>query len=216
MSDSSQKEPSMEEILASIRRIISEDGDEEAQSKDEEPKAAPEPDPEPEAPLELEEEEPLELVDEIEEEPGPEPEPEPEIEPEPEPEPEPAPPPELELVDMEDQDPFDDDEDDFFEPPPPPPPAPSRRSQPLEDYDDDRIVSDATEAFGVASFAKLERSIRMGHSGETLEDVVKNLLRPMLRSWLDENLPGMVERMVEDEIRNMASGAKRRWDDDDY
>ena len=117
---------------------------------------------------------------------------------------------------MEDQDPFDDDEeDDFFEPPPPPPPAPSRRSQPLEDYDDERIVSDATEAFGVASFAKLERSIRMGHSGETLEDVVKNLLRPMLRSWLDDNLPGMVERMVEDEIRNMASGAKRRWDDDD-
>jgi hypothetical protein len=36
--------------------------------------------------------------------------------------------------------------------------------------------------------------------GKTLEDVVKEMLRPMLKEWLDRNLPPMVERFVEREI----------------
>jgi hypothetical protein len=109
------------------------------------------------------------------------------------------------------------EEDEFIAPPPPPPRPPATSGQSVAHSDEsfeDRIVSDATEQFGMATFAKLERSIRMGQAGETLEDVVKNLLRPMLRSWLDDNLPGMVERLVEEEIKNMSSGAKRRWDDE--
>ena len=74
MSDqNAQPEPSMEEILASIRRIISEDGDEETAAAPEaapgavpdavdEPEAVAEPKPEPEA---VEEEDVLELTDEI-------------------------------------------------------------------------------------------------------------------------------------------------------
>ncbi|GAA4642267.1 pole-organizing protein PopZ [Pontixanthobacter gangjinensis] len=42
-------------------------------------------------------------------------------------------------------------------------------------------------------------------SGETsLEGLVRDLLRPMLSEWLDENLPGMVEKMVKDEISRIA------------
>jgi cell pole-organizing protein PopZ len=37
-------------------------------------------------------------------------------------------------------------------------------------------------------------------NGKTLEDLVKEMLRPMLREWLDRNLPPMVERFVEREI----------------
>lgn len=37
-------------------------------------------------------------------------------------------------------------------------------------------------------------------SGKTMEDLVKEMLRPMLKDWLDRNLPGMVERYVEREI----------------
>jgi uncharacterized protein len=42
-------------------------------------------------------------------------------------------------------------------------------------------------------------------SGETsLEGLTRDLLRPMLAEWLDANLPGMVERMVKDEIARIA------------
>ena len=34
----------------------------------------------------------------------------------------------------------------------------------------------------------------------TLDDVVREALRPMLKSWLDENLPRVVERMVQAEV----------------
>jgi uncharacterized protein len=40
----------------------------------------------------------------------------------------------------------------------------------------------------------------------TLEDVVRETLRPMLKSWLDENLPDVVERMVEAEIERVTRG----------
>ncbi len=36
--------------------------------------------------------------------------------------------------------------------------------------------------------------------GKTIEDMVKEILRPMLKDWLDRNLPPMVERIVEREI----------------
>ena len=63
------------------------------------------------------------------------------------------------------------------------------------------------------AFGHLEDAIRLGNAGETLEDIVKGLLRPMLRQWLDDNLPGMVERLVQREIEKIASGARRRDDD---
>ena len=40
----------------------------------------------------------------------------------------------------------------------------------------------------------------------TLEDVVRETLRPMLKSWLDENLPSLVEQMVQSEIERVARG----------
>ena len=40
----------------------------------------------------------------------------------------------------------------------------------------------------------------------TLEDVVRETLRPMLKSWLDEHLPSLVERMVEAEIERVTRG----------
>ena len=35
---------------------------------------------------------------------------------------------------------------------------------------------------------------------QTLEDLMKDMLRPMLKAWLDENLPSLVERLVQAEI----------------
>ena len=40
----------------------------------------------------------------------------------------------------------------------------------------------------------------VGTNGKTVEDLVKETLRPMLKEWLDQNLPQIVERYVEREI----------------
>jgi len=159
----------MEEILASIRRIISED----------EPAAeAPEPEPAPEPmaaeAMPVEAEEVLELTD-----PLPEPEPEPvethgdlevhEIEPEPEPE-------------------------------------PVRRPEPVmaADIYDEPLVSDPAADQTANSFGHLARSIAMPKAGRTLEDVVGEMLRPLLKAWLDEHLPTIVQAKVEEEVERIA------------
>jgi len=46
----------------------------------------------------------------------------------------------------------------------------------------------------------------LGNNARTLEDLVKEMLRPMLKTWLDDNLPGMVERIVRAEIERVARG----------
>ena len=46
-------------------------------------------------------------------------------------------------------------------------------------------------------------SILMGEPGRTLEDVVRDLMRPLIKEWLDENLSEIVERRVEEEIERI-------------
>jgi cell pole-organizing protein PopZ len=46
--------------------------------------------------------------------------------------------------------------------------------------------------------------------GPTVEDVVRELLRPMLREWLDAHLPGLVERIVAEEVARLARESGRR------
>lgn len=186
-----QHEPSMEEILASIRRIIAEDG---------EPAAAP---PAEEKAQPQRGEEVLELTEVVEEDgtvvsitagskrPAPEPPP-----------PKPifgveTPPPE--------------------EPEPSPPPPPPFVAPPQDE--DDRLVSAATESASVSALSQLSAigagrdqlgNLSLGDAGRTLEDLVRELLRPMLRDWLDTNLPQLVERLVQDEIRRMSREAQSR------
>ena len=46
----------------------------------------------------------------------------------------------------------------------------------------------------------------MNANARTLEDLVQDMLRPMLKAWLDDNLPSMVERLVRAEIERVARG----------
>jgi hypothetical protein len=50
----------------------------------------------------------------------------------------------------------------------------------------------------------------LDESGRTLESLVRELLRPMLKHWLDDHLPPMIERIVREEIQRMARDAKVR------
>ena len=61
----------------------------------------------------------------------------------------------------------------------------------------------ATAAVGSA-FNILTETVRKHEP--TLEDVVRETLRPMLKSWLDENLPRVVERMVQAEVERITRG----------
>ncbi len=186
MSDNaSEDEPTMEEILASIRRIISDESEEDAaeaevdETFDEAP--APEPDPEPEPEPDYE----------------PEPDPEPEVEPEPEYEPEPWPEP-------------------VPEPEPTPTPAPAPVYEPeeedvfeLTDFatgDAEAIVSPPVESRTAESFAHLTQMMVAGYAGadNTLEGLVRAMLKPMLQGWLDEHLPAIVQDAVEREVARIA------------
>jgi hypothetical protein len=182
MSEQAAPEPTMEEILASIRRIISEDDAPAAEAE-----AAPEPE-EAAAP-----------------EPAPEPEPEPVVAAAPEPEPaedvleltERVSPPET-VGDL-----------DVYKPEPapepapvaaapePPPPAPAK-------VDDDALVSASTSSAAASAFSNLTAAIPMPAVGRTLEDLTRELLRPLLKAWLDENLPQIVEAKVAEEVERIA------------
>lgn len=173
MSETAEKEPTMEEILASIRRIISED----APDEDVSPSPAVESEPEPEAY-----------------------DPEPDFEPEPEPDPEPEQEEDvLELTEFAEPD---------FDPEPEPEPEPEpafMADGALEE--DDALVSQPTEQRAGASFAELSAMLVGGYegAGNTLEGLVREMLKPMLRAWLDENLPRIVEDMVEREVARIAA-----------
>lgn len=181
-----EQEPSIEEILASIRQIISDDDDKEGA-------------PEPEAPAPEPVFEPVRAA---------EPEPEPEEEPEPEPEEEDV----LELtnpiaepieIDLQEQ---------AVEPPSPPPPPPPRPAPSAPVTSDEGILTEAARDATLSSMAKLAGNMPITRHREygniTLEDLVREMLHPMLRDWLSENLPPMVERMVQKELEKLARQAQ--------
>ena len=208
-----EEEPSMEEILASIRRIISEDEEEkpkeeaeEASAAEPEAEAAPEPEPEPE-PEPAEEEDVLELTeDDLEEasqddidsmfdnveeenEEGDD---------------------EIVLEDDSDEqaeEPIDEEIAEAEE-------EPVAAAMDIDDVDpaseSEALVSESNSETIQGQFDALSALLTSGYqgSGNTLEDLVRELLRPMLKQWLDENLPGIVERMVAKEMARLARTKK--------
>lgn len=73
----------------------------------------------------------------------------------------------------------------------------------------DAIMSPDSQAAVSAAFGALASSM-LSHSGgaRTLEQIVEDLLRPLLKVWLDENLPPLVERLVREEIDRVARHAR--------
>lgn len=68
------------------------------------------------------------------------------------------------------------------------------------------LLSAASAAAVAGSLAALGRAVP-GRS-PSLEEVVADMLRPMLKTWLDENLPGIVERLVQAEIDRLSRGGR--------
>ena len=70
---------------------------------------------------------------------------------------------------------------------------------------DRALISNETIAAVDSAFNTLARTV-IGQNARTLEDLVREMLRPLLKSWLDDNLPGMVERIVRAEIERISRG----------
>ena len=212
MTDQTAQEPTMEEILASIRRIISEDDApaETAPAATAESESAPEAasaeaEPEDVSPALMDEtpsmEEPasseedvLELTDTYE-----------------------APAAEsigdLDVSPAADVDPFPVEavSESVFAPEPEHPADTTSHGAPTG-YD--TLVGDSAAASAASAFAGLASSLKKSEpmetstpSGPTLDELARALLRPMLKEWLDANLPGIVEAQVRKEVERIARSA---------
>lgn len=219
-------EPSMEEILASIRRIIADEPDakEEASKPAPAKAAAAKPEVETMAEPALDEDEHIseEDLDKLFAQSADDDEPEMDVDDADESE-------EPEVLDLADVAMVDEaeplelveglkeDEAEVAFAEPDPEPEPPRRSEapkadmprprptPEPDIPDEPLVSAAAGASVQSAFGQLSHTI-LAANARTLDDLVKEMLRPMLRAWLDENLPVIVERLVRAEIERVSRG----------
>lgn len=207
MTDTTAQEPTMEEILASIRRIISED---DAPAAEAAPAAEPEPEPSADAPSPAL----MDATPSQEDEPASEPEPEEEI---------------LDLTDRYEAPSSetigDLDVSAASEPEPEPEPFPTAFAEPerpavsqhatpsTSSVDHDALVGETASASAASAFAGLSAAFRQpdpvptGGVGPTIDDLARSLLRPMLKEWLDANLPGIVEAAVKKEVERISRSA---------
>lgn len=70
---------------------------------------------------------------------------------------------------------------------------------------DGALISASTRAAVDSAFHSLAHTV-LGQNARTLEDLVKEMLRPLLKAWLDDNLPSLVERIVRAEIERVSRG----------
>ena len=161
------QEPTMEEILASIRQIISDNEHEDGESEEVAEAGGGEAD----EVLEENEEDILELTEIVDDFAGG-------LASEPEPEPDSA----------------------------------AAALSPITDIQtllSDHTAEVATDKLsGLTGAVAAARDLPLGYAQQTLEDLGKDLLRPMLKEWLDDNLPPLVERLVEKEIAKLVGRAE--------
>jgi len=175
-------EPSMEDILSSIKRIIAEEGDAATANRPRRPARAAAP-----APAPIDDDEILELNQPAPSEPV-------------HPEARRAPMPiqrETPRVDLRD-----------VEPEPAPQPAPQPAApEPILSPTTAQATRGPLEALSRMVVKPEPAPAPAIPAGETsLEGMVREMIRPMLRDWLDANLPRMVEEMVQREISRIAAG----------
>ena len=84
-----------------------------------------------------------------------------------------------------------------------------------EEEDAESILSAPVQVATTTALAELSRAVSrdrgvgIGRAGVTLEDVTKEILKPLIKDWLDQNLPYMIERIVKKEIEKMVNRAEK-------
>ncbi len=218
-----EEEPSIEEILDSIRQIISEDDEDSDSAEGGESPSEPVSEEVPEVddtPLDqsaiddMDFDAPMPASDDVE--------PEPEVEldqaaiddiafDEPEPEAEEVVEEEIiDLVEKVESEPEDIQIDIAPEPEPVEevvPAAPEPEVDLIDEdtnEDDSSLLSQGAEKAAVSAITELVRKTAVEHNGITLEDIVRSEIKPMLKEWLDKNLPIIIERLVQEELERVS------------
>ena len=85
---------------------------------------------------------------------------------------------------------------------------------------EEELISEAVAGISTDAFAALAEALTRerrtrdaagpGEADRAIEQVVREELRPLLKEWLDQNLPSVVERLVRQELERMASRARDR------
>ncbi len=114
------------------------------------------------------------------------------------PEPEPAPPPQRPRPVL-----IEPDNDIAFDATPP---APEPRYTPEPEFDEGLVADEVIERAG-AAFGRLHRDTALTETvaGNSIEGLVRQILKPLLKQWLDEHLPDIVESIVREEVARAAS-----------
>ena len=79
----------------------------------------------------------------------------------------------------------------------------STQAQAAASKDSGQLLSPGSDKVVSGAFSALAHTI-LAQNARTLEDLVTDMLRPMLQGWLNENLPTLVERLVKEEIDRVA------------
>ena len=191
-----EQDPSIEEILESIRQIISDDAEAPA-AKEETTTVAPEID---DAPSDLDLTQKAEPAAETVEAPNPAA-------------------PAGKILDLTDkvEEEVDNTRVDMSYDPDPPLDI-MLEDNPLKDdvpQDEESLLSDMTAEAATAEMAKLlasnvaverDEPLRVGRV--TLEDIARDLMRPLIKTWLDQNLPRVIEKVVTKEMEKLARRAR--------
>lgn len=99
---------------------------------------------------------------------------------------------------------------------PAPVPAAAVQTQPVQSQpspafeprtEPSRLISEETAQSAGAAFQSLANTV-FTQQARTMDDLVSEMLRPMLQAWLDDNLPALVERLVKTEIERVARGGR--------
>ena len=196
----SKQEPSMEEILASIRRIISEDDIDDAKSNDTAVEEG----------VEEENDDVLELTDVIEDE-------EPVQETKPAQEEAPQSQDDIDYlfdeVDLSDTDDKielveEEEEESPTEVAVEVTPLHVAAVAPGSILDEAPATAATGSLSGLVAMVDAAHETPIGNGNRTIEDLVKEVMRPMIKEWLDDNLPALVERVVRREVERLSRTAE--------
>lgn len=110
----------------------------------------------------------------------------------------------VDLVDELEEEP--EPEPEFIAPEPEPE---EEMDEPMEAVESD-IFTEKAESAAVEAISQLVKKTAVERGGITIEEIVRSELKPMLREWLDRNLPSLIERLVAEELERVS---KRLLDD---
>jgi uncharacterized protein len=78
---------------------------------------------------------------------------------------------------------------------------------PAAEIDMSSLLSNQASNSISSAFGSLAHTV-LSQNARTVDDLVKEMLKPLLKGWLDDNLPTLVERLVRAEIERVARGGR--------